>query len=92
MATVSIPVNVILASKSPRRKQLLEEAGVKFTVFTGSSEVDESLEPDLRAQPAEAVKKLAERKAGAVVQEILAQNPVGLGIIIGADTTVVLDG
>ena len=92
MATVSIPVNVILASKSPRRKQLLEDAGVKFTVFTGSSEVDESLEPDLRAQPAEAVKKLAERKAGAVVQEILAQNPVGLGIIIGADTTVVLDG
>ena len=92
MATVSIPVNVILASKSPRRKQLLEEAGVKFTVFTGSSEVDESLEPDLRAQPAEAVKKLAEGKAGAVVQEILAQNPVGLGIIIGADTTVVLDG
>ena len=92
MATVSIPVNVILASKSPRRKQLLEEAGVKFTVFTGSSEVDESLEPDLRAQPAEAVKKLAERKAGAVVQEILAQNPAGLGIIIGADTTVVLDG
>lgn len=92
MATVSIPVNVILASKSPRRKQLLEDAGVKFTVFTGSSEVDESLEPDLRAQPAEAVKKLAERKAGAVVQEILASNPVGLGIVIGADTTVVLDG
>lgn len=92
METITIPVNVILASKSPRRKQLLEEAGVSFTVFTGSSEVDESLEPDLRAQPAEAVKKLAERKAGAVVQDILAQNPVGLGIIIGADTTVVLDG
>lgn len=92
METITIPVNVILASKSPRRKQLLEEAGVSFAVFTGSSEVDESLEPDLRAQPAEAVKKLAERKAGAVVQEILAQNPVGLGIIIGADTTVVLDG
>ena len=92
MATVSIPVNVILASKSPRRKKLLADAGVKFTVFAGSTEVDESLEPDLRAQPEEAVKKLAERKAGAVVQEILAQNPVGLGIIIGADTTVVLDG
>lgn len=92
METITIPVNVILASKSPRRKQLLEEAGVSFTVFTGSSEVDESLEPDLRAQPAEAVKKLAERKAGAVVQDIMAQNPVGLGIVIGADTTVVLDG
>lgn len=90
--TAMMPVNVILASKSPRRKQLLEEAGVHFTVFTGSSEVDESLDADMRAQPAEAVKKLAERKAGAVVQDILAQNPVGLGIIIGADTTVVLDG
>ena len=38
------------------------------------------------------MKKLAERKAGAVIQDILAQNPVGLGIVIGADTTVVLDG
>lgn len=92
MPSTSIPVNVILASTSPRRKQLLEEAGVKFKVYKGSTEVDESLEPDLRAQPAEAVKKLAERKAGSVVQDILALNPVGLGIVIGADTTVVLDG
>lgn len=90
--TTSIPINIILASKSPRRKQLLEEAGVKFTVYTGTSEVDESLEPDLQRDPAEAVKKLAERKAGAVVQDLLARNPVGLGIVIGADTTVVLDG
>ena len=88
----SIPINIILASKSPRRKQLLEEAGVHFTVFTGSTEVDETLEPDLLADPEEAVKKLAERKAGAVVQEVLALNPVGLGIVIGADTMVVLDG
>lgn len=87
-----IPINVILASKSPRRKQLLEEAGVRFSVFTGSTEVDETLELDLLADPEEAVKKLAERKAGAVVQEVLAQNPVGLGIVIGADTMVVLDG
>ena len=90
--TTTIPVNVILASNSPRRKQLLEEAGVKFTVYTGSTEVDESLDADQRAQPSEAVKKLAERKAGSVIQDILAENPVGLGIVIGADTTVVLDG
>ena len=88
----TIPINVILASKSPRRKQLLEEAGVKFVAYTASTEVDESLEPDERKDPKEAVKKLAERKAGAVVQDILAQNPTGLGIVIGADTTVVLDG
>lgn len=88
----TMPINIILASKSPRRKQLLEEAGVHFVTFTGSTEVDETLEPDLLANPEEAVKKLAERKAGAVVQEVLAQNPVGLGIVIGADTMVVLDG
>lgn len=87
-----IPINVILASKSPRRKQLLEEAGVRFAVFTGSTEVDETLDADLLANPEEAVKKLAERKAGAAVQEVLAQNPVGLGFVIGADTVVVLDG
>ncbi len=92
MPTIQIPVNVILASQSPRRKQLLEEAGVKFSVYSSATKIDESLDDDLRAQPAEAVKKLAERKAGAVVQEILAQNPVGMGIVIGADTTVVLDG
>ena len=87
----AIPINVILASKSPRRKQLLEEAGVTFVAYTGTSEVDETLEPDEKKDPKEAVKKLAERKAGAVVQDILAQNPAGMGIIIGADTTVVLD-
>lgn len=92
MSEAIIPINVILASKSPRRKQLLEEAGVHFVVYTGTTEVDESLEPDVMADPSEAVKKLAERKAGAVVQDILAQSPVGLGIVIGADTTVVLDG
>lgn len=88
----TIPINIILASKSPRRADLLREAGVKFVAYTGTTEVDESLEPDLLRDPKEAVKKLAERKAGAVVQDILAQNPVGLGIVIGADTTVVLDG
>lgn len=88
----AIPINIILASKSPRRRELLEQAGVHFTVFTGRTEVDESLDADLLANPEEAVKKLAERKAGAVVQEVLAQNPVGLGIVIGADTMVVLDG
>ena len=87
-----IPINIILASNSPRRKQLLQDAGVQFRVFTPTEPVDETLDADLLAQPEEAVKKLAERKAGAVVQEVLAQNPVGLGFVIGADTMVVLDG
>lgn len=83
---------VILASNSPRRRELLDAAGVKFTVRTPVTPVDESLEPDLAADPEEAAKKLAERKAGAVVQEVLAQNYTGMLIVIGADTMVVLDG
>ncbi len=83
---------VILASNSPRRRELLDEAGVKFTVRTPVTPVDESLEPDLAADPEEAAKKLAERKAGAVIQEVLSENYTGMLIVIGADTMVVLDG
>lgn len=82
--------DIILASGSPRRRQLLQDAGVRFEVRT--ADVDESLEPDLQANPEEAVKKLAERKAGAVVQEVLAEDYTGLALILGADTMVVLDG
>lgn len=83
---------VVLASGSPRRRELLDAVGVKFIVHTPATPVDESLEPDLAANPEEAAKKLAERKAGAVVQEVLAQNYTGMLIVIGADTMVVLDG
>ena len=83
---------VILASSSPRRRERLDAAGVKFTVRTPATPVDESLEPDLAADPEEAAKKLAERKAGAVIQEVLAENYIGMLIVIGADTMVVLDG
>lgn len=84
--------DVLLASGSPRRRQLLEEAGVHFKVRTPLTPVDETLEPDLAAQPEEACKKLAERKAGAVVQEVLAENYEGMLMVIGADTMVVKDG
>ena len=83
-------LDVILASASPRRRQLLADAGVAFTVR--ASEVDETLDADLLADPREAAKKLAERKAGAVVQEVLAEGYTGMAAILGADTMVVLDG
>ena len=90
-AEEAVAFDIILASSSPRRRQLLEEAGVKFTVH--AAEVDESLEPDDIAQPTEAAKKLAERKAGAVVQEILGTPGfVGSIIVLGADTMVVHNG
>lgn len=82
---------VILASASPRRKELLENAGITFSVL--SSDIDETLEPDLLKTPHEAAKKLAERKAGAVVQELLVPGAFsGMGIVLGADTMVVKGG
>ena len=86
------PFEVILASASPRRRELLENVGVKFVVRTPLTPVDETLEPDQLKDPAEACKKLAERKAGAVVQEILAENYTGMLIVLGADTMVVKNG
>ncbi len=83
---------VILAGQPAAPPRALDAVGVKFTVHTPVTPVDESLEPDLAANPEEAAKKLAERKAGAVIQEVLAENYTGMLIVIGADTMVVLDG
>ena len=73
---------IILASGSPRRKELLALAGVKFTVRT--ADTDETVSPSLA--PDEVVKTLAKRKAHAVA-ELEADS-----IIIGADTVVAVDG
>ena len=62
---------IVLASASPRRSELLKKAGVKFEVCV--SEVDECLTPELESNPREAVVHLAQRKAGVVVQELLAE-------------------
>ena len=86
------PLKVILASKSPRRRDLLKEAGIKFTVRTPIEPVDETLDADELMMPVEAVKKLAERKAGALIQELIAENPQGLFMVLGADTMVVKSG
>lgn len=84
-------MKVVLASASPRRKQLLKDAGVKVRVLVPADEVDEALSPDDLAIPAEAAKKLAEKKAGAAVQELLATGEQGMFAVIGADTMVVKD-
>ncbi len=87
----AIAFDIILASGSPRRRQLLEEAGVVFTVRV--TEVDETLEPDDLSQPREACRKLAERKAKAVVQDVLSDpNYTGSFIVLGSDTMVVCGG
>ena len=90
-ANAAVPAfSIVLASGSPRRRQLLADAGVEFTVL--ETDADESLDADLLAMPLEAVKKLAERKAGAAVQQILAGSCTSSVLVIGADTMVVHNG
>lgn len=76
--------DTILASGSPRRRELLDKAGVHYTVF--KPDVDESLDDELRADPAKAAETLAQRKAGAAIQALLAQPYLGQATVIGADT------
>ena len=73
---------LILASQSPRRKYLLNQAGLKFKVIP--SQVDESTVR--MTSPESYVKILAEQKA----QDIARQYPDNY--VIGADTIVLMDG
>ncbi len=83
-------LDIVLASASPRRRQLLQEAGVEFRVH--AVDVDESLEDDLAAEPVEAVKKLAERKARAAVEQLVTSDYDGTLAVLGSDTMVVFRG
>lgn len=74
---------VILASQSPRRKELLARLGLDFSVRTASH--DETMNPF--ANPQEEVARVALLKAKAVQQKCGAED-----VIIGADTIVVCDG
>lgn len=71
---------IILASASPRRRELLEQAGLVYEVKP--SQVDENV---IFEKPSLVVEDLAARKAGDVAKEVRD------GIVIGADTVVALD-
>ncbi|NRG31534.1 Maf family protein [Niallia circulans] len=73
---------LILASSSPRRKELLEELQIPFVI--SSSNVDESFDPSI--SPNEIVMELARRKVEAIYAD--EQYP----FILGADTVVYLNG
>ena len=75
-------MRLILASGSPRRAEILQSAGLPFTVL--SSAVDETPIPGESAQ--EMVRRLAFAKA-----DLVAQRAVGPAIVIAADTVVTLD-
>ncbi len=69
---------LILASASPRRRELLERLGLPFTVVT--ADVDESVPED--TDPGDAVLEIAARKA----QAVRAENP--RSVVLAADTVV----
>ena len=73
---------IILASKSPRRSELLRAAGISFEVL--AADIDETPHPD--ENPAAYVERLAIDKARAV----LALRPDAT--VLGADTTVTIGG
>jgi septum formation protein len=73
---------LVLASKSPRRKQLTSEK-ITTDFLTYSPEIDESISYSL--SPLEAVRDIAKRKA------LSSQQHFKNDIIISADTIVVLD-
>jgi septum formation protein len=89
-------MRLILASASPRRADLLRAAGFEFE--TRHADVDEGVRPD--ESPTDYVRRLAGAKSAAVFAafEACATSAAARGfgdadeiIVIGADTTVVVD-
>lgn len=73
---------LVLASSSPRRRELLATLGLSFSI--AASAVDESTPAHLT--PTEIVETLSLRKANKIAGEM------NRGLVIGSDTIVVLDG
>ena len=77
-------MDIILASKSPRRRALLEQMGVRdFRILT--PDIDEHMDRDL--PPAELVRQISLEKAQAVAAQADPNT-----VVIAADTVVALDG
>lgn len=74
-------LSIILASKSPRRQEILSQMGVTFTIKT--KEIEESFPSDL--SPTDAVLYIAEKKAKAFIDELDDE------LLISSDTLVCLE-
>ncbi len=82
MNFIELPKPLILASRSPRRAQLLRQIGLEFDVIPAN--IDETA--DALTFPEKLAADLARQKAQAVAAQI------GNGLVVGADTMVVLAG
>ncbi len=77
---------IYLASSSPRRAELLDQIGVKFSVY--AIEIDESRSPG--EAPAEYVCRMATEKARVAARRLSTQQDDYC--VLAADTTIALDG
>ncbi len=81
-------MNLILASASPRRREILATLGVPFTIRT--ADADESCDI---ADPGARVEAIAARKCMAALDALRADGDIPDGtVILAADTLVTLDG
>ena len=81
--------DIILASSSPRRKEILETVGVSFRVVT--SEADESVPEGLSSD--KVVCEIAGRKCEAVLERLKSEDRLrGETLVIACDTVVVYEG
>jgi septum formation protein len=80
----TFPTKLILASRSPRRRELLAEAGYRFDVVPPAESVECGV--CSRESPAEMVARLAYEKAADVARR------VGRGVILGCDTVAECNG
>ena len=78
---------LVLASASPRRRELLSQAGFVFEVHPAHIPED----PHPGEDPIAYVTRLAREKAEAVYSELSSGSPDAARVILGADTTVTLD-
>ena len=78
----------ILASKSPRRREILETMGIKFEIVT--ADTDES---SVLTDPCALVEELSLRKGMAVREKMLAEGcDLSDTVILSSDTVVSVDG
>ncbi|PWW83341.1 MULTISPECIES: Maf family protein [Prosthecochloris] len=76
-------LNIVLASQSPRRRELLELMQIPFTAI--AADIDETFNPDLPVT--RNIMDIAEKKARAVIKKLT--KSTADTVILGADTTVV---
>lgn len=87
MSDIDTKKRIILASASPRRKEILESMGAKFKVVT--ADTDESCDI---SDPVELTVELARKKGQAVYNLLKRHGEDENAIIISADTVVACDG